>query len=140
MDRFKGVPRNFIPPKGSDEYKVLFALSECQNSTNKLLLLLGKDPRSALQRLRNADFGYWNIPNTNRKGGNYRLDPRHLSGDRTLDDQARNERRIELLLIQKDNDLHAVKRQPRSTERWKDAQAEKANQLELSLPETKKTA
>jgi hypothetical protein len=140
MDHFKEVPRKFIPPKNSDESIVLFALIECQCSTKKLTQLLGKDPRSALQRLRNADYGYWKILNTSRRGGNYRLDPRHLSGDSTLDDQARNERRIELLLIQKDNDLHAVKRQPRSTERWKDAQEKKVNQLELSLLETKQPA
>jgi hypothetical protein len=140
MDLFKGVQSNFIPPKGSDEYIVLIALAKCQCSTKKLIQILEKDPRSALQRLKNGDFGYWNIPNTGRKGGNYQLDPRHLSGDSTLDGRARDERRIELYSIQKDNDLQAVKRQPKSTERWKDAQAEKDNQLELSLPETKKTA
>ena len=97
MDRLSFQSSEYMPPMGSPYYLLLNLLSDgAQHLKSELYEVLGDDPRSALQVLKGERYGFWNIENLGTKKGVYRLDARHLSGDRQLDFDARLEREYEL--------------------------------------------
>lgn len=134
-----GFPSSAIPKLGTHAHTVLTMLMEAGHSTSSLTMgLRGKNPRSALQSLMNANHDYWNIINTGIDGSNegfYELDPRHLSNDPELDKQTRNERFLTLIKEQKDKNHQGANRLFESIEAWKKAEAMFSPQLWLSLPD-----
>ncbi len=97
MKEFLHIASAYIPPTTSPAYQLLALFADGENhKKTEIIALLGDDPRSALQQLRSERFGYWNILNVGDVKGVYLLDPRHLSGNPTLDVMARLDRELTL--------------------------------------------
>jgi hypothetical protein len=139
MNSLIGFPSSTIPRLGTQAHTVLMMLMVASHSTSSLVMgLCGKSPRSALQGLMNDDYGHWNIINTGIDGSNegfYKLDPRHLSNDPKLDNQARIERFLALLEEQRDRNQSGASKLFKSIEAWKEAEALFSPQLRLPLPD-----
>lgn len=144
MDLLMSLPCSSVPSSDTQAYAVLTMLLDGIHSTSELTIGLGgKSPRSALQSLSNEDCDYWLIHNIGIESsseGRYQIDPRHLSGNSKLDQQARSERLLDLLTERKDTKLEAVKHLPYAMERWREAESLFGPQLQLPLPENNKTA
>ena len=144
MDLLMTFPSSSVPVSGTQAYDVLTMLLHGIQSTSELTIGLGgKSPRSALQSLMNEDCDYWLIHNIGIEGSNegrYQLDPRHLSRDPELDEEARRERILYLLKERKNTKLKAVKNLPNAIERWQEAESLFGPQLQLPLSENNKTA
>lgn len=138
MTSLLGFPCSTIPRLETQAHTVLIMLMEACHSTSSLTMGLGgKNPRSALQSLMNDDYGFWNIINIGIAGSNegfYKLDPRHLSNNVELDNQARIERFLTLLEEQKDRNQKGASKLFESIEAWKKAEARFNPQLRLPLP------
>jgi hypothetical protein len=139
MTSLLGFPCLTIPKLETQAHTVLMMLMEECHSTSSLTIALGgKSPRSALQSLMNDDYGFWNIINigiTGSKEGFYKLDPRHLSNDPKLDNQARIERFLALLEEQKDRNQNGASKLFKSIEACEEAEALFSPQLRLPLPD-----
>ena len=122
-DILKAAPLEAIPKQFSYSYlylKLLIQEQLCESiflSEKKALEVLGKDPRSARQRLMNEASNFWNIiPVYDDKGLiiGRKLDPRHLSGDPELDQAARRERQKQLRVISHKQAVQGRKREPKA--------------------------
>jgi len=84
------APAQWIPNIGTLAHKTLHILWDGQHhSTEELTQLLGRDPRSSIQKLVSKKYGNWLVHNDGKTSGNYRLDARHLIGSKDLDVDAR---------------------------------------------------
>lgn len=93
------APAHTIPKPNTKAYRILRVLVDGPVSEDELLQIAGKHYRSPLQQLMNEKHGWLFIhEDTDEKGVivSRFLDSRHLSGDWTLDAQARAERRVAL--------------------------------------------
>mgnify|MGYP000148794241 CR=1 FL=1 len=96
MDKFTSIPAHYIPAAGTQMRLLLEILIDgASKMTLELTILLGANPRSALQSL--TKKYHWLIHNEGGSQGSYRLDPRHLSGVSKLDDEARVEAQLNYL-------------------------------------------
>ncbi len=95
MDKLLHIPGKYMPEVNTQAYKLLSVLFDgLFHPKKELLSVLNDDPRSALQALRGARYGYWLIHNIGDKKGVYQLDSRHLSGDVDVDREVRAEAEI----------------------------------------------
>lgn len=93
MDKFNGIPNQYIPSAGTQARLLLEILIDGRaRNTIELTLSLKANPRSALQLL--TKKYHWLIHNEGNMTGFYRLDSRHLCGDSRLDSEARVEAQI----------------------------------------------
>ena len=92
MDNLHYLPGYYFPRVNTQAHKALRLLADGRlHSKQEFLQLLSDDPRSALQSLRGETHNYWLIHNSGDTKGIYQLDDRHLSGNRNLDQLARNQ-------------------------------------------------
>ena len=97
MEKLQHVPKHCMPSLGTLAYKLLAILSDgSEHPTKELIELLGSDPRSPLQALKNDTYGFWLIHNIGDNSGCYVLDQRHLTGDKQADMEARKIAKITL--------------------------------------------
>ena len=87
---FSHVDKHHIPRHNTRAHKILAILLDGKpHPKTELVLALGDDPRSPLQRLRNEAYGFWLIHNIGEHKAIYQLDSAHLNGCPFQDIKAR---------------------------------------------------
>jgi uncharacterized protein (DUF2249 family) len=135
MDKLIYLPSMYFPQLHTKAYITLRVLADGEPHTKRDFLdALDDDPRSTLQSLKGATYGHWLIQNLAANGpGIYRLDYRHLSGNKDQDMKARIESEHEYKWLSLKRSEEGAQRLPRARENEAAARAALEHQRRLDF-------
>jgi len=137
VDKLLHLSSIYFPAHNTQAAKLLCLLADgLPHPKQELLKVLEDDPRSALQTLRGEGNQFWLIHNLGDTKGIYQLDDRHLSGDITLDQHARNQAEINYWQRSKTKSERGARNLEAANRKLKEAKAKADLQQAFDFPST----